>query len=130
MDRSDACPARENLAGFLAFHLSASDAELVLQLQLAPEFTAADFTAQQRLVTLNDPRYFTCRLVDKLQPEMPRSQRAQPLDALRAGLGTRVENRVAAPGIRAQRVLQADTVTQLDLVLVARTTAISIIRPG
>ena len=101
-------------------NLPARDAELVQQLQLPPELRAGDLAPQQLAVTRNRLRRLVGRFVQELDSEMAHAQGQHAGNIIGAGLRQRVEDGVAAAGVRLDRVLRADAVAQLQVVPVAR----------
>ena len=108
--------------------LPARDAELIEQFQLPPELGAGDFAAQQPAVLAERPRHLLRGFVEEFHAEMPHAQLHHPRDILRAGLGQRVEDRVAAADVRLHRMLRAHAIAQFQVVPVARAAAVPEIR--
>ena len=115
---------RQEACSTWARHLAAGDAELVEELQFAPELRAGNFAAQQLAVSARWSRPLAGSLVQEFDAEMPHAQRQHPRDVLRPGLRPRIKDRVAAAGVRLDRVLGSDAVAQLHVVLVAGPAAI------
>src|ERR1035437_36078 len=108
--------------------LAPRNAELIQQLQLPPELRAGDLAAQQLAVSRNSLRRLVGGFVQELDPEMPHAQGQHARDIIRARLGQRIEDGVAAAGIRLDRVLRAHAVAQLQIVLVAGPAAVRVVR--
>lgn len=94
-------------------HLSASDAELIEQLKLAPKLLSVDPAAEQLPIFLDGGFYLRRRFIQKLDAEMARTQGDHALDIFRPRLRQRIEDRVAATNVSFDGVLGADAVAQL-----------------
>src|ERR1700744_385903 len=96
------------------FHLTARDAELVEQLQFAPELAAGDLAGEQLAVARQRATNLGGILVHEFDAEASCAQLDQAADVLGSGLRAIVENRVAATGVRPQRQLSAHAIAQRD----------------
>src|SRR5258707_6628406 len=94
------------------------------RLQGTPERLSIPAPFDGVLIEVKCPHDLAGLIVEEFDAEVPRLARDDPGQMLRGGLGSRVEQGVAAADVRLERVILADAIAELDVVRVAGTAAV------
>src|SRR6516164_8487122 len=115
--------------GDLSFrHLSASNTQLVEQLQFAPKLLASDFTTQQLAVFGNRLADLSGSLVQEFDSKILHAQLKQARHILGAGLRQGIKNGIPATNVSLDRMFGACAIAELEVIFVAGAAAIGKIR--
>jgi len=103
------------------------DAVLIARLQISPQGLRLVLARESRLVEADDPLHVQGVIIEELDPQVSGSMSNKAREVLGCGLGNGVEQGVPAADIGFQRVLDANAIAQLDVVMVTGTAAIGLV---
>src|SRR5271157_4895049 len=103
------------------------NAVLIACLQISPQCPRLALARESRLIEADDPLHVRGVVVEELDPQVSGSMSNKAREVLGRGLGNGVEQGVPAADIGFQRVLDANAIAQLDVVMVTGTAAIGLV---
>src|SRR5271157_3088646 len=103
------------------------DTVLIARLEISPQGLRLALARESRFVQADDPLHVRGVIVEELDPQVPGSVSDKAREVLGRGLGDGVEQGIPAADIGFQRVLDANAIAQLDVVMVTGTAAIGLV---
>jgi len=100
---------------------------LIARLEISPQGPRVALAGESRFVQADDPLHVRGVIVEELDPQVPGPVSDKAWEVFGRGLGDGVEQGIPAADVGLQRVLDANAIAQLDVVVVAGTAAIGLV---